>query len=70
MKHTPQIECASHLSEMLTHGSADLAITRAIKLIKDLMRGIDGAPRDQHGHECNTGHLAHCPLMRTWAPLL
>lgn len=45
MKHTPQIECASHLSEMLTHGTADLAITRAIKLIKDLMRGIDGAPR-------------------------
>ena len=45
MKHTPQIECASHLSEMLTHGTADLAITRAIKLIKELMRGIDGAPR-------------------------
>lgn len=43
-KHTPQIECAFHLSGMLTQGTADLAITRAIKLIKELVRGVGGAP--------------------------
>jgi adenine/guanine phosphoribosyltransferase-like PRPP-binding protein len=42
MSHKPEIRCADHLAEMLVPETAELAISRAIKLLKSLLRGVNG----------------------------
>jgi adenine/guanine phosphoribosyltransferase-like PRPP-binding protein len=40
--HKPEIRCAEHLAEMLVPETAELAVSRAIKLLKSLLHGVKG----------------------------
>ena len=66
-KHEPQINCADHLTEMLEPVTRDLAVNRAVKLLKQVECGVEGEqPLDFDAIACSgiSGLLFAPPVAR------